>query len=260
MLLLSKMISTRTCVRLLRHLGIALIFAPEPFTTPLGVAFILVARHLSRRLETNRDERLRAMIHYYLDHSSILSHDADSKSGAPGPLQRHGLIGERPLLGQITGSRSLEANSSVRNVRRGLQEGRANRSTDAASLSLRCRYADGLSDTSNRTQKVIHHTIDMEWLSRRYESANGAVAHYDWTTTSGSVDGVTHHSINMGLLPQHYETGSVGQAKAKSHNINTAQLRQRYGSATTHRTVHRALQDNNRYYDMLSRRSVIGGY
>jgi len=259
-LLWADMIGASTHIRVLKHLGIALIFAPEPFTTPFGVAFILVARHLSRRLEASRDRRLREMVHYYLAHSSLLSPDADGKSGTPGPVKRHGLSEERPILGQITGSRSFEANSSVRKGRQGMREGAASRTTNMQSLSRRYKYDDGLSNTSTRTQKVIHHTIDIEWLSRRYESANSAVAHSSWTTTSGGVEGVTHHSVNMGLLSQHCGTGSFGQAKAKSHTINVAQLRQRYGSAASCTTVYRALQNNNHYYDMLSRRNVIGGY
>jgi hypothetical protein len=252
------MVNTRTYVRLLRHLGIALIFAPEPFTTPFGVAFILVARHLSRKLEASRDERLREMVHHYLDYSSILRDDAHGDG--LGPVKRHGLSEERPILGQITGSRSSEANSSVRKDKYARQEGAANRTTDMQSLSRRYRYGNGLPDTSTGTQKVIHHTLDMEWLSRRYESANSAVAHCSWATTSGGAEGVTHHSVDMGPLSQHYGTGSVERAKAKSHSINIAQLRQRYGSAAACTTAYRALQNNNYYYDMLSRRNVIEGY
>jgi hypothetical protein len=167
---------------------------------------------------------------------------------------------ERPILGQITGSRSFEATSSVRKGRHDMQEGTANRTTDIETLSRRRKYGLSLSDTSTRTQKEIHHTIDGEWLSRRYESANGAVAHSSWATTSGGVEGLTHHSVNRGLLSGHYETGSVGQAKAMSHTTNIARRRQRHNSAVSHTTVVRALQNNNHYYDTLSRRNVIGGY
>jgi hypothetical protein len=259
-LLLSNMVNTRTYVRLLRHLGIALIFAPEPFTTPFGVAFILVARHLSRRHEASVNNRLRETVQYYLAHSSLSTHDGDSESGAPGPVKRRGLSEERPILGQIGGNRSFEATASAREGSSDIRDGTANRTTHMQSLSQRYKYGDGLSDTFTRAKEVIHHTIDLEWLSRRYESANSAVAHSSWTTTSGGAEGVTHHSVNMGPLSQHCGTGSVGQTKAKSHTINIAQLRQRYGSAATCTTVPTALQNNNYYYDMLSRRNVIGGY
>ena len=260
MLLLSNMVNTGTYVRLLRHLGIALIFAPEPFTTPFGVAFILAARHLSKQHEANVNNRLREMVHYYLAHSSLLGDDADGKSPGPSPIKRHGLSEERPILGQITGSRSFEATASVRKGRSDIRDGTANRTTNMQSLSRRRKYGHSLSDTSTGTQRVTHHTIDMEWLSRRYESANGAVAHSGWATTSDAGEAITHHSIEVGSLPQNCRSGSVGQTKAKSHAVNVAQRRLRYGSAVSYTTVARALRNNNFNYDISSRRNVIGGY
>jgi hypothetical protein len=259
-LLLGDMINTGTYVRLLRHLGIALIFAPEPLTTPFGVAFILVARHLSKRLEASRDKRLREMVQYYLAHSSLSTNDADGKSGGPSPVKRHSLSEERPILGQITGSRSFEASSSVRKARHELHDSAASGTSDMRNLSPLYKYGSALSATSTGPQKVIHHTIDIEWLSRRYECANSAVAHSSWATTSRDVQGITHHSVNMGLLSPHSGTGTVGQLQIKYHTINMARLRQRYGSAASCTTVYRALRDNNHYYDLLSRRNVIGGY
>ena len=257
-LLLSNMVNTRTYIRLLKHLGIALIFAPEPFTTPFGVAFILFARYLSRRHEATLNNHLRETVQYYLAHTGHFNDSVGDEPGAPGRAKRRGLREEHPVLGQITGSRSFEVNTSVRKGRHDMQEGTAKRTADPEGVPLRCKYGDNLSDTFTRTQRVVHHTIDLEWLSRRYESASSAVAHSDWTTTSGGLEGVTHQSVNMGLLSRHCATGSVGQAK--SHTINMAQLRQRYGSAASNMTLYRALQNNNCYYDMLSRRNVIGGY
>ena len=259
-LLLGNMIGTRAGIRLLRHLGIALIFAPEPFTTPFGVAFVVVARHLSKRHEASVNNHLRETVQYYLAHTSHSSDYVDGKSAAPGPVKRRGFSEERPILGQITGSRSLGAKFSVRQGRRDIRQGTANHTTDMEGLSRRGKYGHSLSDTSTRTQKVIHHTVDVGWLSRRYESANGAVAHSSRATTSGGVEGVTHHSVNMGLLPQHHGTGSIGQAKAKSRAMNITQCRQRYGSAMSYTAVLNALQSNNHYYDVLSRGNVIGGY
>lgn len=260
MLFWGNMVSTRTYVRLLRHLGIALIFAPEPFTTPFGVAFILAARHLSKQHEANVNNHLRQTVRYYLAHSSLLTHDSDGKCGTSGPAKRYGLSEERPILGQITGSRSFEGNSSVRKARQGMKDGGANPTPEMETLCRRYTCGNSLCDTSTGTQKVIHHTMDMGWLSRRYESASTAVAHSSWTTASSALEGVTHHSVNMALLSQHYGTGGVGKTKVELHATNTARLRQDRGAAATHTTVHRALQDNNHYYDMLSQRNVIGGY
>jgi hypothetical protein len=260
MLLLSNMINTRTCIRLLRHLGIALIFAPEPFTTPFGVASILVARHLSKRHEAGVNNRLRETIQYYLAHTGRFGEYVDCESAAPSRAKRRGLNEERPILGEITGSRGVQAKSSVRQPRSHTEGGTANHTTETESLSRRYKYRDSLSGTSTGTQRVIHHTIDMEWLSRRYESANGAVAHSGWATTCDAGEGITHHSIQVGSLPQNCRSGSVGETKAKSRAVNVAQRRGRYGSAVSYATVARALQNNNYRYDILSRRNVIGGY
>ena len=254
------MVGTGTGIRLLRHLGIALIFAPEPFTTPFGVALILVARHLSKKLEANRNNHLREMVQYYLAHTGHLGDYAYGESGAAGPAKRHGLSEERAILGQITGSRSFEAKPSVQPVRCNIREGTANHAADMQGLSQRCKYVGSHTNTSTRTEEVIHHAINMEWLSQRFESTNSAVAHSNWATTSGAAEGTTHHSVNMNLLSQHHETGSVGHAKPKCHAIDAVQLRRRYGSSVDHTTALNGLQNNNHYYDMLSRKNVIGGY
>jgi len=247
------MANTRTYVRLLKHLGIALIFAPEPFTTPLGVAFILTARHLSKKHEASVNNHLRDTVRYYLTHTGHPGDYADGVSSAPNPSKRPRLSEERPILGQITGSRSIEANPSVRRGRQEMREKRASRP------SPHYRYGDGRPSTSTGTQKVIRHTIDMEWLSQRYEGA-GTVAHSSWMTTSGGVEGVTHHSINMGLLSGEGETGGAGRGKEKPHIVDMSQLRKRYGSVMGYTAPVDALRDNNHYYDILSKRNVIGGY
>jgi hypothetical protein len=262
------MINARTYVRLLRHLGIALIFAPEPFTTPFGVAFILVARHLSRRREAIVNNRLRKTVQYYLAHTSSFSDYVDGESGAPASAKCHSPGKERAILGQITGSRSLEAglDASVGQNWYGMRRHAVHFAKDMPNLSQRYKAPDSLwiesgwSDISRRTEEVIHHTINMEWLSRRFESANSAVAHSGWATTCGAEERITHHSINMSLCSQHYETANVGWTRRKYHTINMAQLRQRYGSAASYTRVLNALQGNNYYYEILSRGNVIGGY
>jgi hypothetical protein len=262
------MIRARTGIKLLRRLGIALIFAPEPFTTPFGVAFMLVARYLSRRHEASRNEHLRETVQYYLAHTGRFSDAADGESIAPGPVERYALSEERAILGQITGSRSFEANlaPSVLQNWQDMRGRTVHRTKDMQSLSPLYKAGDsfkvesGWADTSNREEKVIRHTLNREWPSQHYENENSAVAHSSWVTTSSVSEGVTHHFINMSLLSQHYKAGSVRRTKAKPHAIDIAQLRQRYGSAVNCTTALRAVQNNNCYYDILSRRNVIGGY
>jgi hypothetical protein len=261
-LFLSDMTNASTYVRLLRHLGIALVFAPEPFTTPFGVACILAARHLSKRNEASVNSRLRETVKYYLAHSGHFDLDINGAPSPQGPVRRHGLSDEYPIPGQITGSLSSANNTtpSVQQSERDIRGGTIHHAKDVQSLSQRHKAGSIFSDTSAVTQRAIHHTINMEWLSQRYEGSDNAMAHSSWATTSGALEGVMRHSINAQLLSQRYKTGSVGHAKAKSCTINTVQLQQRYGSAVNCATALNALQNNNHYYDTLSRRNVIGGY
>lgn len=246
MFLWVDMIKTKTSIRLLRRLGIALIALPEPFTTPFGVALVLASRYLSRRLEANRNKRLREMVRYYLAHTTLFSGDADGKSTAPGSVKRHTQSKEHAILGQITGSRSF-----ARDIQSPSGRYKAGNSF---------RVESEWSGTSSRAEKVIHHTINMEWLSRCHEGEGSAVALSNWATTSGAVEGVAHYSANMKVLSQRYKTGGIGQVKVKHHTTNMASLQQRHGSAVSYRRVRNALQNNNYYYDIVSRGNVIGGY
>ena len=256
----SDMTNTSTYVRLLRHLGIALIFAPEPFTTPFGVACILAARHLSKRNEASVSNRLREMVQYYLAHTGRFFDHVDGEAGAPAPAKRHNLSKERAVLGQITGSRSFEASCSIRQRKCDIRDATVRHTKDMQSLSRRHEAANVFADTSTRTENAIHHTINTEWLSRRYEGWDNAMAHSGWVTTSGAPEGIMRHSGNTPLLSQRHKTGTVGYTKTKSYTMKTVQLRQRYGSAVNYTTALNALQNNNHYYDMLSRKNVIGGY
>lgn len=268
MVLLGDMIVGRTRVKFLKRLGIALIFLPELITTPFGVALVLVARHLAKRHEASMNKRLREMVKYYLAHTRRFNGDADGKSSAPGSVKRYTQSEERPIPRQYTGSRSFEANlaPSVWQNWHDMRDRTVHHTMDMQSPSRRYKAGDsfkvesGWPDTSRRAEKVIHHTINREWLSRRYESANSAVAHSNWARTSGAGEGVTHHSVNMSLLSQRYKTAGIGQTKVKYHTINMALLRQRYGSAVNYTTALNALQNNNYYYDVVSRGNVIGGY
>jgi hypothetical protein len=50
-----SMMQTRTKVRLLKYLGIALFAIPEPVSTAFGAAFFLTAYHWSQKLESSLD-------------------------------------------------------------------------------------------------------------------------------------------------------------------------------------------------------------
>jgi hypothetical protein len=265
--LLGDMIKSKTITKLLRRLGVALIVAPEPFTTPFGVALILVARYLSQRREANQNNRLQEMVRYYLAHNGGISGDADGQSSAYGSVERHTQSEEHPILQQYTGSLSFEANlaPSVWQNWQDMRHRTAHYTTDMQSFSGHYKAGDsfkvesGWSDTSSRAEKMIHHTINMERLSQRYEGEGSAVTHSNRARTSGAGKRVTPHFLNMKLLSQRPQTAGVGQTRV-THTINMAPLRQRYGSAVSSMRVHNALRNNNHYYDIVSKGNVIGGY
>ena len=267
LVLLGNMIVGRTRVKFLRRLGIALIFLPEFITTPFGVALVLVARYLARKREASQNNRLREMVKYYLAHTGRSDDDADVKSSALGSVKRRTQGEECLIPQQYTSSLSFEANlaPSVLQNWHDVRDRTVHHAMDMQSSSGRYKAGDsfkvesGWLDTSHKEEKMIHHTINTEWLSRCYESSS-AVAHSNWARTSGAGEGVTHHSLNMNLLSQRYQAGGVGQTKLKYHTINKALTRQRYGSAVNSTTVLHALRDNNYYYDLLSKGNVIGGY
>ncbi|MGA8850035.1 MAG: hypothetical protein WB564_09540 [Dehalococcoidia bacterium] len=258
----------RTRVKFLRHLGIALIFLPELITTPFGVTLVLVARYLARRLESRQNKRLREIVKYYLAHTGHFSDDADGKSSAPGSIGRHTQSEERLISRQYTGSRSFVANlaPSVLQNWRDMRGRTVHHTMDMQSPSGRYqaggsfRVESDWSNTSPKEEEVIHHTINMKRLSQRYEGQGSAVAHSSWARTSGAGEGVTHHSLNMKLLSQRYNTGGVRQTKVKQHTMNMDLVRQRYGSVVSYTMALRALHNNNFYYDIVSKGNVIGGY
>ena len=248
MCFIGDMIKSRTHIKLLRHLGITLIFLPELITTPFGVALVLVARYLSRRRETSLNNRLREMVKYYMAHTRHFSDDADGEYSALGSVKRYTQSEERPIPQRYPGSRSFEANlaPSAWQSWHDMRRRTVHHTIDMQSLSERYKAGDsfkvesGWSDTSRRAEKVIYHTINWERLSRCYESQGSAVAHSSLARTSGAVEGVTQHYVNMKLLSQRYKTGSVGQTKVKYHTINMALLLQRYGSAASYTTALKA--------------------
>lgn len=267
MVLLANMVKARTRVKLLRRLGIALIFLPELITTPFGVTLVLVARYLAKRHEASMNKHLREMVKSYLAHTGRFSSDADGKSSALGPAKRHTHSEERAILGQITGSRGFEANlaPSVLQNWHDVRGRTVHHTADRQSHSPHHKAAESLKvesgwpDTSRRAEKTIHHTINMKWLSQRYGGEGSTVAHSSWSDTFGAVERVTNRSINMGVLSQRYQTGSVRQTKSKHHTINMSLLRQRYGSAVSYTTASHALRNNNYYYDVVFRKNALGG-
>ena len=267
MVLLRMMIKTRTSIRVLKRVGIALIALPEPFTTPFGVALLLTSRYLSRRLEARQNNRLQETVRYYLAHSGRFD-DVANEPAAPassGYSSAQRPISRRRAAGG--GSGTSIALSSWRSW----QDTRHPTMQTAACVQGRygpSRFSDsskmtgGRPYTSPKSEKTVRHAINVERLSQRYGGADGNMVRSICTNcsrTPGAREGVIHHSINMGLLCERYGTGNVSQARMIGGALGRASpVRGR--TPTKCGTLRSALRSNNYYYDIVSRKNVIGGY
>jgi len=159
--LLVDMIKAKTSIQLLRHLGIVLIVLPEVITTPFGVVLVLASRYLSRRLEASLNKRLQETLKYYLAHFKRFSDDADGESSAPSRVKRYTQSEEHLISWQYKGSRSFDATPSP---------------------LVWQSWRDTRDD-------IVHHTVDIESLSRRYGIRDGSKVEpgdSHWEVTSGS--------------------------------------------------------------------------
>jgi len=213
---LVDMIKAKTSIQLLRHLGIVLIVLPEVITTPFGVVLVLASRYLSRRLEASLNKRLQETLKYYLAHFKRFSDDADGESSAPSRVKRYTQSEEHLISWQYKGSRSFDAtpSPSVWQSWRDTRDDIVHHTVDIESLSRRYGIRDGSKVepgdshwevTSGSTKKLMHHSIDMQMFSRRYKADDSSKIESDWSDTSSSAEEVIHHTVNMESLSRRYK-------------------------------------------------------
>jgi len=216
MVLLVDMIKAKTSIQLLRHLGIVLIVLPEVITTPFGVVLVLASRYLSRRLEASLNKRLQETLKYYLAHFKRFSDDADGESSAPSRVKRYTQSEKHLISWQYKGSRSFDATPSplVWQSWRDTRDDIVHHTVDIESLSRRYGIRDGSKVepgdshwevTSGSTKKLMHHSIDMQMFSRRYKADDSSKIESDWSDTSSSAEEVIHHTVNMESLSRRYK-------------------------------------------------------
>ena len=216
MVLLVDMIKAKTSIQLLRHLGIVLIVLPEVITTPFGVVLVLTSRYLSRRLEASLNKRLQETLKYYLAHFKRFSDDADGESSAPSRVKRYTQSEKHLISWQYKGSRSFDATPSplVWQSWRDTRDDIVHHTVDIESLSRRYGIRDGSKVepgdshwevTSGSTKKLMHHSIDMQMFSRRYKADDSSKIESDWSDTSSSAEEVIHHTVNMESLSRRYK-------------------------------------------------------
>lgn len=210
------MIKAKTSIQLLRHLGIVLIVLPEVITTPFGVVLVLASRYLSRRLEASLNKRLQETLKYYLAHFKRFSDDADGESSAPSRVKRYTQSEKHLISWQYKGSRSFDATPSplVWQSWRDTRDDIVHHTVDIESLSRRYGIRDGSKVepgdshwevTSGSTKKLMHHSIDMQMFSRRYKADDSSKIEPDWSDTSSSAEEVIHHTVNMESLSRRYK-------------------------------------------------------
>jgi hypothetical protein len=266
-ILLRTVIKTRTSVRVLKRVGIALIALPEPFTTPFGVALLLTSRYLSRRVEARQNNRLRETVRYYLAHSGTFDNVVADEPAAPSPIG-YPNAEHTVRCGYAAGG---PGNAVAFSTWRNWQDMRYRAARPGA--PMHGRYArprsstspettGGRSDTSPKAEKPVRHTINVELLSRRYERADSRAVlsvRSNLPRKTGTLEGATYHSINMDLLSERYGTGNIGQARITGRVAGRGSpVRRR--APTECATLRSALRSNNYYYDLASRKNVIGGY
>jgi len=217
------MIKAKTSIQLLRHLGIVLIVLPEVITTPFGVVLVLASRYLSRRLEASLNKRLQETLKYYLAHFKRFSDDADGESSAPSRVKRYTQSEKHLISWQYKGSRSFDATPSplVWQSWRDTRDDIVHHTVDIESLSRRYGIRDGSKVepgdshwevTSGSTKKLMHHSIDMQMFSRRYKADDSSKIESDWSDTSSSVEEVIHHTVNMESLSRRYKGNDSTEA------------------------------------------------
>jgi len=266
-ILLRMMIKTRTSIRILRRVGIALIALPEPFTTPFGVALLLTSRYLSRRVETRQNNRLRETVRYYLAHSGSFDDVVGDEPAAPSligyPSSEHVIRGTYARGGPGTAV-AFSTWRNWQNTRSPAVQQAAHVESRYAlpKFGARSKTTGGRPDISAKAEKTVRHTLNVERLSRRYGGADGGTVRSicsNCSQTPGAREGVTHHSINMGLLCERYGTGNISQARLTGGASGRASpVRSRTPAKCG--TLGSALRSNNYYYDIVSRKNVIGGY
>jgi hypothetical protein len=192
------MIKAKTVVSLLRRLGIVLIALPEPITTPFGVALGLTAHYLSRRLEASLNKRLRETLKNYLAKFKRFSDYADSEASAPGEVKRYFDSEEHMIPRQYKGSVGPNPSYLVRQSWRGMKDDGSKVVPGNSRLEV----------ISGSTKKLIHHSIDMQMLFRRYgmkDDGSKVVPGAPCSEViSGSTKKLVHHSIDMQMLFRRY--------------------------------------------------------
>jgi hypothetical protein len=254
----------------MRRVGIALIAFPELITTPFGVALLVTAQVLSRRVEANLNKRLRNTVQQLFTHLSHFSHDG--KASALKKEKNYSRYKEYLFPWRRKNKRDFETNSSPAawHSWRQKEPDAVFHSIDMEALSRRYETENSLKVGSAGANvpgatKQVFHNLDMKALSRRYEATDSSKSDPDGIDASGTTKQVfhnidiralsrrfkddsngdtnsqnpdtqntVHHTLNQRLLSQQYDTKEDIPVKVQYHAVNIHSLLRRYGSAPGH--------------------------
>ena len=251
------MIDARSSVKLLRRAGLVLIALPEAVTTPVGVACLLTARYLSKKIEADLYKRLYETIKHYLAHSKRPAAAPETKLEEKKQVKRAHRNADRliPKQAEVKIAVPIAKSSTRRGERLIPAQGKNNIKASRTPSAIQKQI-----DTE--AGAAVHHSIDMKWLSRRYEtnqmtktsSARQEAApdedenlilhtidrqkiarRFDIESSQTADAGLaakskkTVRTVKARALPEKPEIEEA-ESTANHHKIDVASLRRRYGT------------------------------
>jgi hypothetical protein len=235
--------------KLLRNAGLALIFLPEPFTTPLGLALLGVSYIFAHFDRVDTPAYLRGFIKMYLKETSI-------RGGTPGVIQhklkqtlsdsewryrpakdvRYDIDSSRLLL-RFDKDMNIEFDEPVMPVRHNMKHRWADYVWPGTSLDINTtaisNHIVGTSHLSVRfleeacggarkpVAKTVKHTLDIDRLVLRGDTASPAV------------EKAIHHSMKHDLYGYVQPSVPVYAETTVVHTMNNDRLMRQYEASNT---------------------------
>ncbi len=172
----------------MRTLGIALIAFPEPFTTPVGLTFLLLSYALFRKSKADSYYRLRALLGDYVAHFVPFGCTLQTQK----PV--HHVINRSLVVDHY--STQYRPENVVHHV---LDRDRLLRSAQLA--TAQASNLIGYAQIHSRApEKIVHHSLDMSRLLRGQQSreARGSFEGYVWRSYPATQK-VVHQTLNRSL-------------------------------------------------------------
>lgn len=254
------MLNTKSSVKLLRRAGLVLVALPEAVTTPIGVAFLLTARFISKKIEADLYKRLHGTFQHYLAHTRRTARgDADESNAKKKTIEHHALQNTDRLIPKletpqplITGAKAQQSSSAHREESSAAPAQKKTPVPKADSGPLIIKGQRG------PEVKPVHHDVDTKWLSRRYAPADSQSPAAS-EANQDSAKKAEHHGIDRQKIAKRFgisegpKTEAVrkdgdNQSEDKSlphHNIDRQKIARRFGITSASKETPRKDEDKN---------------